>query len=404
MHPFAPAPQQQIVTHPQSETNEEELRQACYQYYLAQQALQNAEDDNLQMQTVMQNLRGQLQRRSQDVLHLRETKHDLERQAEAMRYLPKDTTPETGRRYIAAERTLHTRIALADDAIDCVRRETAKVAAEMEREAATTNVLEQSLDAQVRYNKVLTAAMKEAVAKAKHEEQRISNLRARRAVLDAAIQKERLEEKRLGSSVATAAEMRSRAQDELRSRDSEAVRLRADVAFGRRLHLGEMEHAREQELWLEELLLENRKLKILAANSRRGLPDLGRRAGATGDPFGEVGGISPVTAAKAEEVEGPSAAADESVAVVAGSDGVAKRVAIDTVGDASLLDLPRQDAGGKGTGAPSQQKRLVDDFREYNLALLQQMVNSLHILQTQIAPSNGATARQEATTFGGAPN
>lgn len=329
-----------------------DLRAACSQYYLAQQALQAAERDKVHLEGAAAALENSLSQKREMLIQLRDTKTRLQQQLNTLSRFPPGTTPAQAEHHITQQKTLDTTITLADGALENTLLETERIRKEIAQHARTTLILEESLKSQVKYNEVLHESYGAATKRIKHEQERICAQLARKKQLEEAVAAAQKNRRKVGSAVRTRNEMKSRAQHDVQEYDMDALRLRRDTALARRIYLTELEYAREEELWLQQLLLENKRLKQLAiSRGRSPLIEGLKNAPAN---------TAPNTAASRETQRG---------ATVKYKEGGVE--ALDTV-------------TVHGIDPPSPKKGLVDQYREYNLRLLQQMVGSVNLLHQQL--------------------
>lgn len=141
----------------------------------------------------------------------------------------------------------------------------------------------------------------------------------------------------------------------LQDRDSDALRLRTDAAFSRRLHLAELEHAREQEAELHRLTVEHRKLTDMVAARRIDRPVL-RRPGLREDDAATV----TATPASMQDAKGKI-------------HGV-------------KIESTDETENFQRTSAVIGKGKIVDKYREMNVALLQQMVSTMEALRIAVDP------------------
>ena len=219
----------------------------------------------------------------------------------------------------------------------------------------SVELLERSLDAQVRFNTVLASEETRAVEKLSQVHQRIDSAKARMTSMDSSIS---LEQQRLRGVQQEATARRAnldRLEASLHERDSDVVRQKRDASFARRILLGEVEHAREQTAWLDELLVENQRLKLLTER-------LGALPGMTLDDGNDA------TDAESQ---------DDDV-----DDSNTSGAAANSSSNSKSAGLAQQK---RKKGKKSSRKSAVQLYQQHNLQLLQQMVNSMQLLQEELS-------------------
>ena len=347
-----------------------ELQAACFEYYMSQQALAKAEDDHLTLQSVSKQLDDRvadLQAKLRDAHAARDTvaKH---RQQEAA--LPHGVPAAAFDAYVEKEKRLLANIGVRNDALQCLTKETEQLREDLVSQGQTATLLEEVLDSQCKYNKVLTTVKRKSSSALDAANKASADRCARLTMLQAEQQAVAKREAQARAHVRLQHTARARAQDELVDRDMDGARLRKDVAFAQRMYWGEMAHAREQEAQVAALLAENRRLKGLVDDRRKGRPVIhkGHVPASVARPpqaSTEGGAVPPPTAGVATHDKRTGSAAFQAVPVESNDETENFRVSFRPT---------------------TEQGRLLEQFRTHNVALLQQMVHSVQALQMQLDP------------------
>ena len=219
----------------------------------------------MHLRSTEEHLAERVQRKSQQLEELEKVRAGLEQQRERGRYFncASDATTDE---FITAEKQLHTTIALHEAALKEKSEIKSKLLLQLKSESKTVRVLEEALSAQSKYNEILLKSLTEALGSLKRAQHRAAETTAHRETLLTSRGKLQRQQNLLSSAVQSRTYSKSRSQQALHDWDIEALRLQREAAFSKRMYLNEVEHGREQELFLQQLLTENRKLKLIAAS------------------------------------------------------------------------------------------------------------------------------------------
>ena len=321
-----------------------ELRRVCHEYYLVQQELQRAESDQTNAEQVVVSLTSTLEQKRSEARSLRLKNEELQRHIASARANRRAAAVSVGKapHSSPSKQQQQQREAAAslagEEVLLNVKSECENLVNRTRESVESLDLIERSLQAQVRFNTVLATEETRTVEKQMLIQQRIDSYRARLKGLDHTISQEQQRLRRLRQDAAARRASLERIEAAARERDGEAVRQKKDASLARRIYLGEVEHAREQTAWLEELMIENSKLRILFERLG-GLP--GRSSG-----------------------EGDDAGEDRSDVSSEGDDG----------------------RGPSGAGRRRRRRNIVAQFQQHNLLLLQQLVNSMQLLESELTP------------------
>lgn len=334
-----------------------QLKAACFEYYSVQQALAKAEDEHLQLLSVSKQLAKRLEGIQTESQNLRKVRSAIADERDKEAQLPSGVPTVAFDAYVAHEKKLMAHVLAESEHLDALEKEVELLKRDLVHEGESTALLEEVLDSQVAFNNVLAATHRSGGARLASEHSKQATLTARLSTLGNELASKRSHTAQVRSSVRAQSAQRERTQTALRERDFDALRLRRDAAYARRLHLGEIEHARQQEAELQALVTENRRLKSLVDKRRAGRPNL------------------------RQDCESDSEASCDAPPRV-GVEKVDRRT-----GKATFRALPvesNDEMENFNVHPPSkgkQQSRLLDQFRAHNVALLQQMVSTMQGLQ-----------------------
>jgi hypothetical protein len=219
------------------------------------------------------------------------------------------------------------------------------LAARIEESRASLDLLERSLSAQVRFNTAITCEETRAVEKQLSAQQALDSTKSRVKTVDGIISAEQQQLRRLSSDAAARRANLARVEALVRDRDTDVLRQKQDASVARQVLLAEVEHAREQTAWLDELLVENKRLRLLATR-------LGALPGGAGGFTAEADG------GEDEESVSSSNGDQPAVTTIHGSEKKKKK---------------------------AKERSAVALYQQHNLALLQQLVNSVELLEVEVS-------------------
>jgi chromosome segregation ATPase len=342
------------------------LKAACYDYYTTQQLLVKAEDEHIQLRAIIQQLEGQVQQHLEEARRIASSKQAIDEERDRESALPAGVPVAAFDAFVTEERRLLAESAQAQDEMTLYEEEIEDLERHVARESKSAVVLENALDAQVQFSHVLRASAKQGGAKIDNEHSRQAVSVGRRHTLETELAQLQKREHALARVVRAGANDRQKVQEILQERDSDVVRLRRDAAFTRRLYMGELEFAREQEAQLQQLTTENRRLKATVEVRRAGRPSMRPPA-----PDSSPRHADPCRA-EATSYTG----------------GVPKRKELVVESNDEVENVLHEMSAAE-TGRKKPKPSPLDRVREVNLALLQQMVATMQALRVAVEPTQG---------------
>ena len=343
------------------------LKAACYDYYTTQNLLAKAEDEHLQLRSIVAQLEERVKARKDEIARINEVCSGVDEEREKEAELPAGVPVAAFDAFINEERRLLAEAAKAEDEAALFEAECEQLERHVTQEGRSAAVLEGALDAQVKFSEVLRATDKAGGAKVDIEHEKQAGTYARNVACTKELDRLQKRETLLRKALAGLGRDRSKMQELLQDRDSDVVRLRRDAAVSRRLHMGELEHAREQEAELQRLTTENRRLRSMVEERRAGRPSLGK-SGHGPDEHRDTNRSS------ADPCRAEATAGGRTVPLVVESNDEVENIAL-------------AEASGKKC---RQNSTSLDRAREHNVALLQQMVATMQALRVAVEPVQGA--------------
>lgn len=326
----------------------EVLRGSCYEYFVAQQSLARAEDEHVQLQSIKTQLLQQIKTAEAEINRIAAAREALENERQMESVLPRGVPLSAFNDYIAREKMLYADLCIGETKLQQHQGEISTLRASLRQEGESAALLEEALASQHKFNQILTKTFRTGVERLGEYSERRSGQMATKDHLQRELQQLGKVEQNVRSTVTCKADLKARAQEQLREKDLDALRLRKDALFARRLCLSEVEHSRNQDTALQELHAQNQRLRVLVNERRKGRPCL--RSVVTG------GGRAPYTMTDAREETELQLETNEP-AIIGETHSFTRRTA---------------------------ESSLLDKVRKQNLALLHQMVSSLHAVQLSV--------------------
>ncbi len=230
---------------------------ACREYYLAQQSLRRSEEEQVFLESQLLNADQETEALKASILSVQDDLEKEIRRTQEGRYGEDPCDVE-------AEKVLHTRLSLNTGALTELKNRLSIVEQQLKREASSLKTLERSLQAQSNANTEFVSASRSLISALDAAAARKAQLVSQRDALMNQIQATSKKMQTMNKSVQCRVTCRSRSQVAMRDWDLDTLRMKHEIAISRGVYSEERNYQEEQTAFLQQLLEENRRLKLIA--------------------------------------------------------------------------------------------------------------------------------------------